>query len=714
MAFRFGKARLNGHPRSAVPPLPTQSPCPTASAASPLETRVTDSGENGETPLLSPPSAASRQTETTVQSSSNSSLPDTKMPRYQLRGLDGIRALAALAVLVYHVAPNWLPGGFLGVDVFFVLSGFLITALLTREKRLTGSINLTAFWLRRFRRLVPAVTLTVLVTVPLAAVVNRDFLVGIWYQVLGALTYTYNWVNVAFGGSYFDRTNPQFLSNMWTLAVEQQFYLAWPLILLLIFLIPTRHRWLVPALLALASASEMAVLKAGGGNLTRIYEGTDTHAFGLMLGATLALLFPLALENTPHYLDRSTVQLRGLAAWIGMVGVFVSFLMLRDNDPFTYPWGVLAVSVLTIGIMQVCLEEVAGVSGPGQILVELLSWRPLQWLGVRSYSLYLWHWPVFMLVNSLWRGLPQWAALVVIATVSILAASLSYKYVENPMRRNGLLATWKRWFAPRLSQGENPADSSQSQVAWWRRSLVWTAAVVAVLPLVISIAIAPEKTAAEQLVATGEHFIHKGKQVDSSPHKAGATPQSPGHASPKKSTASTKTSENIVPITGDQVDIIGDSVTLAAAPKLAEALPGANIDAAVSRSSVTGVGIMRTLQAQGALRPYVVFSLATNSTFRVRDGEALLAEFPQTKFVFVTGHGRASQEWITISNQTMYALAGAHPDRVKVASWDSAIAGHVDLLASDEVHPGPAGQDIYATTVRDALQQFATKPGSNS
>ncbi|WP_297722089.1 acyltransferase family protein [uncultured Mobiluncus sp.] len=713
MLFRFGKSQPRGHTRPATPAPSPQRPRP-KQPATPGETPATDSQTSEQTPRVALQSTAPEQPHNTVQSPADPASTDPKLPRYQLRGLDGIRALAALAVLVYHVAPNWLPGGFLGVDVFFVLSGFLITALLAREKRLTGRINIAAFWLRRFRRLVPAVTLTVLVTVPLAAVVNRDFLVGIWYQVLGTLTYTYNWVNVAFGGSYFDRTNPQFLANMWTLAVEQQFYLVWPLILLLAFLIPTRHRWLVPAVLVLASVSEMAVLKAGGGNLTRIYEGTDTHAFGLMLGATLALLFPLALENTPHYLDRSTARLRGLAAWVGMVGVFVSFLMLRDSDPFTYPWGVLAVSVLTIGIMQACLEEVAGVSGPGQILVELLSWPPLQWLGVRSYSLYLWHWPVFMLVNSLWRDLPQWAALVIIAVVSILAASLSYKYVENPMRRNGLVVTWKRWFAPRPQKGVSPAVSSRLRVPWRRRSLVWMAAVVAVLPLVISIAIAPEKTAAEQLVAAGANFIHNEKSGDSHHPKTGAEAKPPAPTPQKKPTTSTKPSENSKPISGDQVDIIGDSVTLAAAPKLAETLPGATIDAAVSRSSAAGVGIMRARQAQGTLRPYVVFALATNSTFRARDGEALLAEFPQTKFVFVTGHGRASQEWIQISNQTMYALAGAHPDRVKVASWDSAIAGHVNLLASDEVHPGPAGQDIYAATVHDALQQFATKPAGRS
>lgn len=650
-----------------------------------------------------------------VPQQSDTGKDPAKKPRYQLRGLDGIRALAALAVLVYHVAPNWLPGGFLGVDVFFVLSGFLITALLLREKRQTGRINIPQFWLRRVRRLVPAVTLTVLVTVPLAAVVNRDYLVGIWHQVLGALTYTFNWVNVAFGGSYFNRANPQFLSHMWTLAVEQQFYLVWPLLVLLIWFIPSRHRWIAPAALALASTVEMAVLKAGGGNLTRIYEGTDTHAFGLMLGAMLAFLFPLALQNTPHYLDRSTVRLRGFAAWGGMVGVFVSFLMIRDSAGFTYPWGVLAVSVLTIGIIQACLEEVSGVPGPGQVLVELLSWRPLQWLGVRSYSLYLWHWPVFMLVYGLWPGLPQWAALVIIATISILAAHLSYQYVETPMRRGGIIATWKGWFGPRNRVATNSPQEGATEVkpSRWQRYRAVVVAIVMVVPLLVSLVIAPSKTAAEELVQAGADYLKSG--TPSATPKPEASPKTkPGDKTIEDKTGEEKPSATPTPITGEQVDIIGDSVTLAAAPKLAELLPGANINAEVSRSSIAGQSIMRAMRQQGTLRPYVVFALATNSTFRAQDGEALMKEFPDTKFVFVTGHGRPSQEWIQISNQTMYALAGEYPERAKIAGWDEAIAPHLDLLASDEVHPEPAGQEIYAQTVNAALQLFAAEPSAEA
>lgn len=628
-----------------------------------------------------------------------------RKPRYYLRGLDGLRALAALAVLVYHVAPNWMPGGFLGVDVFFVLSGFLITAMLTREKRLTGKIRIRRFWLRRLRRLFPAVALTVLVTVPVAALVNRDFLVGITRQVLGSLTFTFNWLNVIFTQSYFDRANPQFLSNMWTLAVEQQFYLVWPLVLLMVFRLPNRHRWVVAALLATASMTEMAILQAGGGNLTRIYEGTDTHAFGLMLGAMLALLFPMALENTPHYLDKPTVRIRGFAAWLGMVGVFASFLTLHDTDSFTYPWGVFAVSILTVGIIQTCMEEVAGVAGPGQILVEFLSWKPLVWLGVRSYSLYLWHWPVYLIAMGLMPGLSQWLSLAIIAVVAITCAHLSFTFVEQPMRRQGILATCRGWW-PRRFRGWDAGKQRLAAVA---------VAALILAPLGASLVVAPAKTSAAILVEKGQAFI-KGQKSPVAPHEkapgkpAKPTPQPSKTVAPqeKKPPTTPTPSATPTPIEGSQVDVIGDSVTLASAPKLAARLPGVNINAEVSRSSIAGLSIMRAMRDQGTLRPYLVFALATNSTFRPQDGQKLLAELPQsTKIIFVTGYGKPSQQWIQISNQTMYSLAGEHPERVKVAAWDAAIAPHPELLASDSVHPQPAGQDIYAAVIYDALQQFA-------
>lgn len=653
---------------------------------------------------------------------------------YRLRGLDGMRALAALAVLVYHVAPNWMPGGFLGVDVFFVLSGFLITALLAQESRRFGAIRVRRFWMRRFRRLFPAVALAVLVTVPIAALVNRDFLVGIGRQVAGSLTFTYNWVNIASGSSYFDRANPQFLSNMWTLAVEQQFYVLWPLVLALILMLPQRIHWLAPLALTAFSVVEMGVLKTLGVSLTRVYEGTDSHAFGMMLGASLALFFPFCVQRNEHFLDRPTVTRRGLGAWIGFIGIIISFFTLRDTDPFTYPFGVLAVSVLTLAVIQACFEEVSGPGGPGRILVELLEWRPLVWLGERSYSLYLWHWPVFLLVMTSVPGWPEWLELVVIAVISITAAHLSYTYVESPMRYRGIVSTWKGWFTKLFSRGENltpvlapetqiPPDGSTQEIPVLRRAsrrpalIAALAAVVLVVPLGTAIALAPTRTEAEILVAQGAKYLREksSQKRKTEPSAKPSEKTSPDSSAAPKASATPSPVLTPVPVTGDQVDIIGDSVTLAAAPSLAELLPGASIDGEVSRSSAAGLHIVESMLAAGTLRPYLVFSLATNSAFRDADAEALLQMLPtDTKVVFVTGHGQPSQQWITESNQTMYSMAGKYPKRVKVAAWDQAIANHPEMLAGDQVHPQPSGQRLYAQLIYQALQELAPLQGAPS
>src|SRR5690606_23039035 len=207
----------------------------------------------------------------------------------RIEGLDGLRALAVAAVLIFHLRPETLPGGFLGVDVFFVVSGFLITTLLLRELA-TGRVDLARFWLRRARRLLPAVAAVVLVCVPAAWLVSSDLLVGIGRQVGGALTFTTNWLEIGAGTSYFDTTAPQVFAHFWSLAVEEQFYLLWPLLLvaLVAATATARTRARIALAAAVVSAAAMAVLHTPGEDATRVYYGTDTHAFSLLVGVALA------------------------------------------------------------------------------------------------------------------------------------------------------------------------------------------------------------------------------------------------------------------------------------------------------------------------------------------------------------------------------------------------------------------------------------------
>src|SRR5690554_5139500 len=260
-------------------------------------------------------------------------------PRFA--GLDGLRAIAVLTVILYHLAPNAMPGGFLGVDIFFVISGFLITSLLLAEHTHSGRIRLTHFWRRRARRLLPALALLVLVCCTAAWVIGGDVLVGLGRQLLGAATFSTNWLSIAAGHSYFDESTPELFRNLWSLAVEEQFYLVWPALLLLLLLVPARRlRIAILLVLAVVSAIGMALTADPAGDATRAYFGTDTHSFGLALGAALAFL----AQSRPTGRTAKVIQAAGVAS-LGLI--VAAALVLRDDSALTYRGGLAIVAILT-------------------------------------------------------------------------------------------------------------------------------------------------------------------------------------------------------------------------------------------------------------------------------------------------------------------------------------------------------------------------------
>src|SRR5690606_3081521 len=296
-------------------------------------------------------------------------------------GLDGLRALAILGVLVFHFTPTVLPGGFLGVDVFFVISGFLITTLLLRELGRRGRVDLPQFWLRRARRLLPALVSTVLVSVSLAAVAGGDLLVDVGRQVLGAFTFSTNWLEVGAGASYFAQTSPVLFLNFWSLAVEEQFYLLWPVLLVVLVAVVSsgRHRVRVALAVAAVSAVLMGVLYTPGEDATRVYYGTDTHLFGLMIGVALAFAWsaPGSWLHSPAWL-----RLRQPAALAAAGGLLVLMLVLRDDSALTFRGGILVASLLTAVL-------VAALLGPSTLYQRIMRMPPVEWVGQRSYGIYL-------------------------------------------------------------------------------------------------------------------------------------------------------------------------------------------------------------------------------------------------------------------------------------------------------------------------------------
>ncbi|HQA22115.1 MAG TPA: acyltransferase, partial [Rhodoglobus sp.] len=365
----------------------------------------------------------------TAQSSDRSatipSRPEAAVQR-RLPGLDGLRAIAVIVVIAFHFVPAAAPGGYLGVDVFFVISGFLITTLLLRERSRTGRVSVPRFWLRRARRLLPALAVVVLTCGAAAAVIGGDVLVHLGSQVLGAATFSSNWLYIVQGTSYFATTSPELFRNLWSLAVEEQFYLLWPGLLILLLFV--RWRWLrvvIVSLLAVSSAVAMALLFTPPGDATRVYYGTDTHSFGLALGAAVAI----AIEGRmpARWLSRTLALIGAVAA-----GALVALaLAMAPDDPFVTRGGLALVAALTA-------LAIAGAISPGSWLGRGLDVAPLRWVGERSYGLYLWHWPVLVLfVAGLPVDAPWWVAPSAALAVTVAASWASYRWLELPVRQLG-------------------------------------------------------------------------------------------------------------------------------------------------------------------------------------------------------------------------------------------------------------------------------------
>jgi len=341
--------------------------------------------------------------------------------------LDGFRGVAVLAVCLYHGGVGWVGGGYLGVDAFFVLSGFLITALLVTEERATGVIDRRAFWTRRARRLLPALALVLLAVAAYAAfAADAVELARLRRDALATVAYVANWGQIVTHTSYFEQfAAPSMLRHTWSLAIEEQFYLLWPVVVLLALRRPRGRRFLVPGCLigAVASAMWMAILFDPDRDPSRVYFGTDTRAQSLLVGAALGAMLARRRPSAPGL--RTLHRLAPVAA----LGLAVMWATTADTATWLYRGGFL----LAAGLVAVVLASVVDPRHPGPV-GRALAWAPLRGLGIISYGVYLWHWPVYVFVNPDRTGIDGTALLVVRLAVTLAIATASYAFVEQPIR----------------------------------------------------------------------------------------------------------------------------------------------------------------------------------------------------------------------------------------------------------------------------------------
>jgi peptidoglycan/LPS O-acetylase OafA/YrhL len=367
-----------------------------------------------------------------------------------LPGLDGLRALAVAAVVAYHLDLGWAQGGLLGVGVFFTLSGYLITDILLGHWDKKGRMGLRDFWFRRARRLLPALFLMLLVVAIWVNTLDRAQLPGFRGDVIASALYVNNWWYIAEHASYYAQFAPPApLDHLWSLAVEEQFYLIWPWLVLLGVLLfsrlairgrgsglaaaggghlSARARYCMAAVtvgLAVASAVEMAVVFHPGTDPTRVYEGTDTRAFGLLFGAALAMVWPTRRARA----SRAMTWLFDASGVAGLAVIGVLIWRTNEYSAFMFRGGLVVLSLATVLV-------VAAVTVPGSLLGRALGWRPLRWTGVRSYGIYLWHYPLIVLTTpALVAGGFSTRRAVAAAAASVVVAALSWRFVEEPIRR---------------------------------------------------------------------------------------------------------------------------------------------------------------------------------------------------------------------------------------------------------------------------------------
>ena len=624
-----------------------------------------------------------------------------------LPGLDGLRAVAIIGVLLYHAGIDWMPGGFLGVDVFFVISGFLITSLILEEYDRSGRVNFTKFYLGRARRLLPAVAV-LLIAVGLAVlIVYQDALSAFREDALATVFYVNNWWYIFVDQSYFESVGrPPLLKHLWSLSVEEQFYLIWPVFALL--LMRSGGRPLVRRLalvLAIASTVWMAVLSIRNGypvdaDPSRAYFGTDSHSMGLLVGAALATMWrPGRLSTQVPRGAQLIITGIGVASLAAVIGFY---LFVGEFTPWLYRGGFLALAFFTTAL-------IAAVTHPASFLGPALGTGVLRYIGRRSYGIYLWHWPIFMVTRP---GIDvEWSepvTFVVRIALTLVIAELSYRLVEMPIRR-GVLG--RAWSAVR-SGGRLGVRAIATLIATGIVTVVGAAVAIALImnPGDGRDAIPPDVAEAMGIADGGplELAIDEESSDAQDDAAANATAGISTESGTDPGITNDDSTDSGEPVLSDEeiraangpVSVIGDSVVLGARSAIKDAIPGARVDAKVSRMPGGFTGRVKKLDRRDKLANVVVVHPATNGVINAKILRGILDPLTDYERVVIV-NASVPRSWEKQNNKVIAKVTPDYPN-VVVADWKSASDGRSEYFVSDGVHLTGSGAAAFAEVIREA------------
>ncbi|MGV3173308.1 acyltransferase family protein [Staphylococcus simulans] len=586
-------------------------------------------------------------------STQNSASPVKPKKMNYMPGLDGLRAIAVLGILIYHLNKQWLSGGFLGVDTFFVISGYLITSLLLIEHHQTGTISLKRFWYRRVKRLIPAMLFVVSVTTIFTLLFQRDEILRVKQDAIAAIFYVSNWWYIAKDVNYFDQFSFEPLKHLWSLAIEEQFYLFFPLVLILLLAKVKKHKQIVLIfwIISLASLLAMVLITHPGMNFSRVYFGTDTRLQTLLLGVILAFLWPPnRLRKDPPLAVRMSVDLMGV---ISLAILMTLFVVVEDQSYWIYNGGFYLISGITLFL-------IASVVHPSGLLARFMGNPLFVYIGQRSYSLYLWHFPIIVLLHRYFVAgqIPVWVY-VVDVVLTFIMAEVSYRYVETPFRKQGFKMLSFR---------------TKSKRIW----VHWLALLVIAIPFAVILAgvfdhYGKDKTA-DKATQFNTNAIDKyvvrpvpyGK-IDFLGNGGGKQPEE-----------QVEVYNKVKPL------LIGDSVMVDIGERFKEQVPHSVIDGKVGRNMYQAKPLIeQNYSHYNKKGDQVIIELGTNGDFNKEQLDDVIASFGKADIYLV--NTRVPRSYEGHVNQLMKEAAKEHKN-VKLVDWYKRSAGHPEYFAYDGIH----------------------------
>lgn len=611
-----------------------------------------------------------------------------KKRRY-ITGLDGIRAIAVIMVLAYHLKLALFKSDFLGVKVFFVLSGYLITGILISEVEEEGTIDLKNFWLRRIRRLVPAVMSMAVVIIFVSAVVNKIIFTKGCKDFLASVLGFNNWWQIFNKVSYFEAAGvPSPFTHCWSLAIETQFYLIYPLILLGIYkLVKSRgegraKRGLlfagVTLLLALISVILMIVLFDPQQDASRVYYGTDTRAFSLLFGALLAILWEYRM--VPRRLSASVNMVLGSVSFAVLL---VMTIAINGSSNFWYRGGQFVGTILTVLVIYT-------VSGRKTWLSRFLSNPVLKWIGDRSYSIYLWHYPIILLIS---KGIKaSWWITLIEIVLSVVLAELSYRFIETPIR-HGIIGEYLNILRSRPKSRQE--KKRQVQVA--RRSLkVIAGTFVLTVSLILCMVFVPKKNALDTLQKRETKAKETGKMTEEQLAKQ----KTKGSESDDTICTGDLTDDEI--LEGLNLLLIGDSIAVDVTDDFYEIFPNSVSDTKIGRITSLGKQVLdsyideKKWEGEG-----VIFASLSNSPIN-GELEAIREKIGKDMPLFLTTVRIPHETFEDESNSKIKKFVEEN-DHTYLIDWYAASEGHDEYFDADDTHLLPAGAKAYANCIKEAV-----------